>query len=252
MRRGAKFSRVVFVRPSASHNARAPRLSSSSPVSCLSSSSRPAASCSCWKTSPFFQKLKVLPPAAGATPEAPRVSWSVARRPPAQPDSHASATTVSSVAECLRIPFLKRIRGGVPRPTEPLCAMLRLYDSPRQRTYASAPQRPQMPTAGTLWESSGRWTSFWSGKRDLNPRPSPWQGDALPLSYSRICCSAAASPHRRSEGGYTDLLRARQAFCASVPPPRLASMERNARKYTTALHTENAPDRYTNTFPTLL
>src|SRR4029079_8677678 len=24
-----------------------------------------------------------------------------------------------------------------------------------------------------------------SGKRDLNPRPSPWQGDALPLSYSR-------------------------------------------------------------------
>ena len=26
---------------------------------------------------------------------------------------------------------------------------------------------------------------IWSGKRDLNPRPSPWQGDALPLSYSR-------------------------------------------------------------------
>ncbi len=24
-----------------------------------------------------------------------------------------------------------------------------------------------------------------SGKRDSNPRPSPWQGDALPLSYSR-------------------------------------------------------------------
>ena len=27
---------------------------------------------------------------------------------------------------------------------------------------------------------------IWSGKRDLNPRPSPWQGDALPLSYSRF------------------------------------------------------------------
>ena len=25
----------------------------------------------------------------------------------------------------------------------------------------------------------------WSGKTDLNRRPSPWQGDALPLSYSR-------------------------------------------------------------------
>ncbi|MDI3548029.1 MAG: hypothetical protein PWR10_1681 [Halanaerobiales bacterium] len=26
----------------------------------------------------------------------------------------------------------------------------------------------------------------WSGKRDLNPRPSRWQRDALPLSYSRM------------------------------------------------------------------
>src|SRR5215213_4503827 len=26
---------------------------------------------------------------------------------------------------------------------------------------------------------------LWSGRRDLNSRPSPWQGDALPLSYSR-------------------------------------------------------------------
>jgi hypothetical protein len=31
-------------------------------------------------------------------------------------------------------------------------------------------------------ESAG---AGWSGRRDLNPRPSPWQGDALPLSYSR-------------------------------------------------------------------
>src|SRR5690554_6006863 len=26
----------------------------------------------------------------------------------------------------------------------------------------------------------------WSGKGDSNSRPSPWQGDALPLSYSRF------------------------------------------------------------------
>ena len=25
----------------------------------------------------------------------------------------------------------------------------------------------------------------WSGRRDLNPRPSRWQRDALPLSYAR-------------------------------------------------------------------
>src|ERR1700733_11598604 len=31
-----------------------------------------------------------------------------------------------------------------------------------------------------------RKVAIWSGRRDLNPRPSPWQGDALPLSYSRI------------------------------------------------------------------
>jgi hypothetical protein len=30
-----------------------------------------------------------------------------------------------------------------------------------------------------------RWRCKWSGKRDLNPRPQPWQGCALPLSYSR-------------------------------------------------------------------
>ena len=35
-----------------------------------------------------------------------------------------------------------------------------------------------------------------SGKRDLNPRPSPWQGDALPLSYSRFFAqSQPTGPH---------------------------------------------------------
>lgn len=28
-------------------------------------------------------------------------------------------------------------------------------------------------------------TRFWSAKRESNPRQPPWQGDALPLSYSR-------------------------------------------------------------------
>ena len=30
------------------------------------------------------------------------------------------------------------------------------------------------------------YTFFWSGKRDSNSRPQPWQGCALPLSYSRL------------------------------------------------------------------
>ena len=29
-------------------------------------------------------------------------------------------------------------------------------------------------------------TAFLSGKRDSNSRPQPWQGCALPLSYSRL------------------------------------------------------------------
>jgi hypothetical protein len=33
----------------------------------------------------------------------------------------------------------------------------------------------------------------WSGRGDSNARPSPWQGDALPLSYARIRGYAAAA-----------------------------------------------------------
>jgi hypothetical protein len=29
------------------------------------------------------------------------------------------------------------------------------------------------------------WLGNWSGRRDSNPRPQPWQGCALPLSYTR-------------------------------------------------------------------
>ena len=31
-----------------------------------------------------------------------------------------------------------------------------------------------------------RYIEIWSGKRDSNSRPSRWQRDALPLSYSRL------------------------------------------------------------------
>ena len=27
---------------------------------------------------------------------------------------------------------------------------------------------------------------YWSGRRDSNPRPPPWQGDVLPLNHFRI------------------------------------------------------------------
>src|ERR1700691_6045066 len=43
---------------------------------------------------------------------------------------------------------------------------------------------PSRPLSRT--RHPGRGGADWSGRRDLNSRPSPWQGDALPLSYSRL------------------------------------------------------------------
>ena len=42
----------------------------------------------------------------------------------------------------------------------------------------------------------------WSGRRDSNPRPSPWQGDALPLSHFRKedkLCRGADLNHRHED-----------------------------------------------------
>ena len=44
----------------------------------------------------------------------------------------------------------------------------------------------------------------WSGRRDSNSRPSPWQGDALPLSHFRTAskkewCLGAESNHRHED-----------------------------------------------------
>src|SRR3954452_14507379 len=34
----------------------------------------------------------------------------------------------------------------------------------------------------------------WSGRRDSNPRPQPWQGCALPLSYARSALTPKPRP----------------------------------------------------------
>ena len=39
---------------------------------------------------------------------------------------------------------------------------------------------------------------YWSGRRDSNPRPSPWQGDALPLSHFRNVLLPANQSKRKS------------------------------------------------------
>src|SRR6202165_1457907 len=37
-----------------------------------------------------------------------------------------------------------------------------------------------------LSSNFAKFWKIWSGRRDSNPRPRPWQGRALPLSYTRI------------------------------------------------------------------
>ena len=54
----------------------------------------------------------------------------------------------------------------------------------------------------------------WSGRRDLNSRPSPWQGDALPLSYSRL---TQIRVYRAAETGSNRQTPPRNGFC----PPNL-------------------------------
>ena len=49
--------------------------------------------------------------------------------------------------------------------------------------------------------SSNSQGGVWSGRWDSNPRPSPWQGDALPLSHFRSLRTPSAPAGRRCAEG---------------------------------------------------
>ena len=76
----------------------------------------------------------------------------------------------------------------------------------------------------------------WSGKRDSNSRPSPWQGDALPLSYSRIWCLRAES-NRRHEDFQSSALPTELPRHLATPmgfePTLSAVTGRHVNRYTT-------------------
>ena len=69
-------------------------------------------------------------------------------------------------------------------------------EAPRHRFHPSGSAEGRGRTRLTFSTASGRQKpplyplalseTFWSGRRDSNPRPQPWQGCALPLSYTRI------------------------------------------------------------------
>lgn len=70
-------------------------------------------------------------------------------------------------------------------------------------------QRPRRNCAGALQEC-------WSTRRDLNPRPSRWQRDALPLSYARIR-KGGITPR---EAARPVLLLNRRGFASAFAEPR--------------------------------
>src|SRR5690348_7837628 len=78
----------------------------------------------------------------------------------------------------------------------------------------------------------------WSGRRDSNPRPQPWQGCALPLSYARSA-GKAAIPRARRRAAISGP-KALQGLGA-VQHPRIAG-ERNGDRRVDRLHRLSAMD----------
>ena len=58
---------------------------------------------------------------------------------------------------------------------------------PRFELGVKALQASALPLGYGAMNAAFRRILNWSGRRDSNSRHSPWQGDALPLSHSRIC-----------------------------------------------------------------
>ncbi len=58
---------------------------------------------------------------------------------------------------------------------------------------------------------------FWSGRRGSNSRPPPWEGGALPLSYSR---TPLMVPGARLELAWADAHHPLKMACLPIPPPR--------------------------------
>jgi hypothetical protein len=99
-------------------------------------------------------------------------------------EAHKTSGLPETQETASRLHFLggaTRIRTGESRFCRPLPYHL-----------AMAPKAPS--AAVGICTVSRRWRLFWSGRRDSNPRPSPWQGDALPLSHFRETETLVSTP----------------------------------------------------------
>ena len=117
--------------------------------------------------------------------ESPRLGWEILscpRRAPGAPSG--SLRFLLRRAPCSR----HRSRGRLPVPGG-LIHVVGPCGAPSNVTgRAGSERRREQSWPNTKAETTWSWprlVSLWSGRRDLNPRRSPWQGDTLPLSYSR-------------------------------------------------------------------
>src|ERR1700722_7423309 len=101
---------------------------------------------------------------------------------------------------------------------------------------------PRLGRAALFWDAPHRRSqpgrgrrAIWSGRRDLNSRPSPWQGDALPLSYSRL---TQIRVYRAAETGSN---RQTTATLKLLPPNRNAFALRVKTHSVTPRHALRVP-----------
>jgi hypothetical protein len=95
-----------------------------------------------------------------------------------------------------------------PRRVNPTTPKLRRHSARRReiRPVVACPALPMRAPKPRLilaffgpavGRENGDYDMNWSGRRDSNPRPQPWQGCALPLSYAR---APRGPPFRRRRG----------------------------------------------------
>src|ERR1044072_6779608 len=70
--------------------------------------------------------------------------------------------------------------------------------------------------------------NIWSGRRDSNPRPQPWQGCALPLSYARSERDRQAGPGKAPDRGPGQAAAASMGLHARQVPMEAANLTASA------------------------
>jgi hypothetical protein len=98
-------------------------------------------------------------------------------------------------------------------------------------------------------------TVTWSGRRDLNPRSSPWEGDALPLRHVRMRAFAGTRTRvlRRTKAALWPLELRRHELGAQdsdLPPYEGGAASRPHRRgYPPWIRTRNLPDQSRTLLP---